>query len=637
MRLKMVRLQIVGLKTQLAKTVSALHRAGCVQIENLSEVNVSGVSARPLRLDPDTVRIQEELGYLVAKIEGLLSVLAVTGQAEAIRPLGNVLSRNCTSEAHAGLETLTPEIQALLAKQDSLQAEQSSLPRYEATLRRLLPILPPSAHQAANTSIGVLVSRSHSAVLDAITERLVALTHGRAEIVADDLDAATRAMLIVIPREFSSEVEAILGGEDISRLRLPAGFADQPPDLAVAALNQRLTAIPQELLEVRAQLASLARAWGQRLLLWRACLRDRLDEFAVLPRFGETDQTFVLVGWSPERDVSRVRAALAGEVGEAVVVQELPFTHTDEKQVPVALANPGPARPFQSLVRLLALPRYEGLDPTMLMALFLPIFFGMILGDVGYGALLLTLSLYLLWRWRKPGVVRDIVEVLAMGSAWAVAFGFLYGEAFGALGQRFGLHALWLDRTSPTQVTGLLLFTVAVGAAHVTLGLILGIWEALRERSRNLLLERGGMLVGLIGLFLIISVLVKWLPAGFMTPGVAVMIVGIVLLGASLGWLGMLMGPIEFIGLLGNILSYLRIAAIGLASVYLARVANDLAGSVGNIVVGVIIAVLMHALNLVLGAFSPAIHSLRLHYVEFFRKFYEGGGRPFEPFTTQLR
>jgi len=84
------------------------------------------------------------------------------------------------------------------------------------------------------------------------------------------------------------------------------------------------------------------------------------------------------------------------------------------------------------------------------------------------------------------------------------------------------------------------------------------------------------------------------------------------------------------------VLSYLRIAAIGLASVYLAKVANEVAGLVGSVIVGVILAVLIHSLNLVLGTFSPTIHSLRLHYVEFFRKFYEGGGRPYQPFKSQF-
>jgi len=633
MKLKMTRLQIVGLKTRLAATIHTLHRLGCVQIEDLSEAG--GVSARPLHLDRDTVRTQEELGYLVAKIEGLLSVLGADRVEVTVAAEGGSSGVDCQAEARAGLEILSPQVQALASKRDALEAEQASLPRYEATLRKLLPIVPTSARDPANVSVGVLVSRAHLAILDAIAERVVNLSGGRAEAVAEDVEAATRAMLLVFPRELAAEVETLLDREDISRLRLPEAFADQPPDAAVAALSKRLAAIPGELAAIKTALSALAETWAPRLERWRTCLRDRLEEFAVLTRLGETDQTFVLGGWTPERDAPRVRKALAAEVGETVVTQMLPLTHADQKRAPVALVNPGPARPFESLVRLLALPRYEGIDPTILMALFLPIFFGMILGDVGYGVLLLLLCLYLLWRFRQPGVLRDIVKVLLMGSAWGVVFGFLYGEAFGTLGEHFGLHPLWLDRTSPEQVTGLLLFTIAVGAGHVTLGLVLGVWEALRDRNRNHLLERGGMLVGLIGLFLIVTVLVKWLPPEFMTPGIAVLIVGIVLLGASLGWLGLLMGPIEFIGVVGNILSYLRIAAIGLASVYLARVANDLAGSLGNMVVGVVIAVLIHALNLVLGAFSPTIHSLRLHYVEFFRKFYEGGGRPFEPFRSQ--
>ncbi|NCF67487.1 MAG: hypothetical protein GWP61_16100 [Chloroflexi bacterium] len=633
MKLKMARIQVIGLKSQLMPTVRAIHALGCIQIEDLSEA--VDISARPLHLDRETLHKREALTYLIAKIEGLISTLSAAQVGTPKQEAEISQDFDIYEASRAGVDTLIPQVQRLVTRRAKLEAEQSSLPRYETTLRKLLPIVPAAAHEPKNVFVGVLVGRAHIWVLDAVAEEVLKLSGGRAEMASEDIDKTTRAMLIVVPREFAADLEKLLGREDISRLRLPDEIADQPPDTAVLALSNRLATIPRELAAINAELVSLANTWLSRLRWWRTCLRDQLDEIDILSDFGETDQTFVLVGWIPERDVAHVQNKLAAIVGEGVITQTVSLSAVDRQQAPVAMVNPTPARPFQSLVRLFSLPRYEGIDPTILMAVFLPLFFGMILGDIGYGALLLLLCLYGLRLFPEPGTRRDIIKVLAIGSVWSILFGLLYGEMFGTLGESWGLHALWFERASAEHVTSLLLLSIAVGVVHITLGLVLGVWEAMRERSQHLLLERGGMLVGLIGLFLIVSVLVDWLPEGFMNPGVAVMLVGIVLLSVPLGWIGVLLGPIEFIGLIGNILSYLRIAAIGLASVYLARLANDVVGMLGSIVVGIVIALLIHSLNLVLGAFSPTIHSLRLHYVEFFRKFYEGGGQPFEPFQSR--
>jgi V/A-type H+/Na+-transporting ATPase subunit I len=627
MNIEMLPVEIVGLKADLQTALNTLRHLGCMHIDDLTDY--PGVSARPLTLDREMLRHQEELSFLAARINGLLGTLGGNYTPQSLTLSGDYLV-----EARTSVDKLMPRAQALTTRREKLQAEMASLPRYEATLRRLLPIIPPMAHEAGNVSIGVLVGRAHVGVLDSVAKQVLEATTGGAEIVASDVDVSTRAMLIVFPAQFTDKIESILGHEDVSRLRLPAELGSGPPDAVLATLQRRMTAIPDEIKTVESELSELSAQWHNRLAGWSVCLQEEIDTSRVLPKFGETDTTFVLAGWVPSKDYERVKTTLHDALGESIFIQKLPLTSEMKNRAPVVLQNIPPAKPFESLVKLLSLPRYGHIDPTTLMAFFMPIFFGMMLGDVAYGLILLVISL-LMSRKYKKGVIHDILIILAMGSAWGIIFGFLYGEAFGTLGPALGLHPLWIERTGSEFVISLLVMSLVVGAVHVTLGLILGVWEAIQDRSRSLLLERGGMLIGLIGLFLVVGVLTNYLPRGFMTPSVAAVIIGIVLLSASLGWLGLLMGPIEFIGLIGNVLSYLRIAAIGLASVYLAKVANDMAGIIGNIVVGIIVAVLIHALNLVLGAFSPTIHSMRLHYVEFFRKFYEGGGRKYEPFRSQ--
>jgi V/A-type H+/Na+-transporting ATPase subunit I len=645
MNVEMVPCEIIGLKEDLQVAVQTLKDLACVQIDDIADS--SNVSARPLSLSQEMIRSHEEISFLHAQVEGLLTVLGgdkkIDISANSHFTVGDhgTTTREVLGEAPGIVKSLLPKVQALTSRRESLEAELASLPRYEATLRKLLPIIPPSSAEPGIASTCVLINRAYIGVLDSVGNQALEITGGKAEIVATDVDTSLRAMLIVFPREYTNAIEILLGREDVSRLRLPAGLGEGSPDMVLTTLYQRLATIPNEIKEVQDKLSELAAQWCEKLYIFRVVLQDQVETHNIYSKFGETDQTFVLVGWVPVNLFAPTQAALNKALGQKIVIQPMELTPDLKKRAPVVLQNPPPARPFESLISLLALPRYGHIDPTRLMAFFLPIFYGMILGDIGYGSILLLLCLILLsrYRHRKPvsrTMMYDLLVVLAMGAGWAIVFGFLFGEFFGTAGESLGLHAYWIDRASSEDIATLLLVTLGVGFIHITLGLLLGIWEAARDRSRPHLYERSGMLLGLLSLLLLVGISWEKVPQELTIPGGIGVVAGIFLLGFPLGKIGLFIGAIEFIGLIGNVLSYLRIAAIGLASLYLAKVANDVAGMTGSLVGAAIVLVLVHGLNLVLGAFSPTIHSLRLHYVEFFRKFYEGGGKPYRPFKSSL-
>ncbi len=629
MKKEMTRVQILGLKSDLMQVLHILQRQGYLHIDPITEI--PDLSASQFTLEPEMLRRKEELTLLLAQLEGLLEVFK--NPAETTETLGN--HEQHLVEIQEGIANLSPQVQQLTVRQAELSAEQDSLPRFAATLRKLLPIVPDSALEPGNISFGLMVSRSHPQVLDMISSRILALTEGDAEIASTEVDEVTRAMLVVAPEGYADEIETLLGEEDISRLRLPPEFVASSPDSALVSIQQRQSAIPDEIQSIKERLQDLGLTWGGKLSLWRNTIQDTIDAYNMLSSIGETETTFIIVGWVPKELFNDLDTALLRDADARVLLAELDISEAARKTTPVALENPRPIQPFEGLVRLFSIPLYDGIDPSSLMAFFMPLFFGMMLGDVAYGFLLLVISWVLISR-IKAGFLQDILKVLRMGSVWSILFGLLFGEAFGTLGHYVGLQPLWFSRESPEYLIFLLAVSVGVGVVHITTGIILGLWEGLHEKNKYHIFERGGMLLGLISLLVLIAVFANFLPKALMIPSIVGLISGMVFLGLPLGLPGLLVGPIEFISLIGNILSYMRIAAIGLASVYLAKVANDVAGAFGSLVVGLIIAVVIHALNLVMGAFSPTIHSLRLHFVEFFSKFYEGGGIPYRPFRSRF-
>jgi V/A-type H+/Na+-transporting ATPase subunit I len=249
--------------------------------------------------------------------------------------------------------------------------------------------------------------------------------------------------------------------------------------------------------------------------------------------------------------------------------------------------------------------------------------------DVGYGLVLLAVLALARRRWRSAPAMRYVWPIGVLAGVSTIGFGILFGEAFGDVGHAvLGLEPIWLDRRD--AVLPLLLLALAIGVAQITLGLVLGIVNASRLRHRREVIGRAALLTGLasgvVGLVALTGALPPWVGQA----AVVALLAALVGMTASLG----LAGPVEMMGIFGNVLSYARLMAIGLASVMLALIANRMGGLTEHLLVGVVIAAVFHVLAIVLGFFDASVQGLRLQYVEFFSKFVEPGGTRYAPFVA---
>lgn len=511
----------------------------------------------------------------------------------------------------------------LAERHESLQRELEELKRYDLLLSAIDRLIGNREAHSGLEFIGITLR--DASFIDRLRELLASLVDEECTLTTTVAADGTLIGLVATPPSRSMVIKKALSDEQLPELPFPESLSNLSLPERISYLEERIAATGRSLAETDAERERFARHWlafYRRINQW---LVERLALSAVTDSIRQTGMCFVARGWTRTDEIAILTERLNLEFGGRVAVEQRAILEQEMEKVPVALRNPSYFRPFELFTRLLPLPRYYSWDPTPFIGIFLPLFFGMMLGDAGHGLVMLAAALLLLWR-RPRGAMGDAARILLICSSYAVLFGILFGEFFGEAGARLLQLAPLLPERS-RAVIPMLIFSLALGASHVVLGLLMGLITAIRRH------ERGDAMVRITSIALIaclaclaISLLS---PSAWLLTRPILMLAGVLLLLLALA--GGLLAPLEMVKTVGNIISYARIMAIGLSSALLANTANHLAGLSGDLILGTLAAIVMHALAIVLGLFAPAIHALRLHFVEFFSKFIEPGGRRFQP------
>ena len=298
--------------------------------------------------------------------------------------------------------------------------------------------------------------------------------------------------------------------------------------------------------------------------------------------------------------------------------------------------------PFQSVTNMYEVPNYKEVDPNPMMSIWFWFIFGMMMGDVGYGVVMLIGGILFLKLKKPKGMLKQIGKIITYSSIPTILFGVLYGSYFG-----FG----WFEPVFVNPVKEpltVLIFSFGVGLLHIVSGLVVKMYASFKAKDYwqailddfpwiVLLLGLGVFAVGLkieglskIGLIMIVaSASVITIFGGRRKKGFIRKITG---------------GVTSLYGLvnhMSDVLSYSRLLALGLSTAIIAEVMNRLAGMVQGSIIGIIMSVFIyiigHIFNIGMGLLSAYVHDSRLQYIEFFGKFYEGGGYEFRPLSVQLK
>jgi len=557
------------------------------------------------------------LSDLLVRVRALASALGVKKEGTQFE-----LKKGMT-EIESITKKLGEELNKNLEEFKAIEEKLSKNQAVKGELEILDGMNIPLEHFTAYNSLAYFMGYIKSKYQPTIRQELQKLTKNF--MLFDSLTKKGSFVVLFVDSKFKEQIAGLLQHKGfspinfqyISNLRGTASSNSKKIEEEISRLQKRNE-------EIKKNMEKLSQSHGGFLIASEEFLKIQLEKAEAPLMFAATQNSFLIKGWIPADDLSKAINRLNKAGRNKIFVNFEPAKKHDK--VPVKLKNPKIVKPFEFFLDLYSTPGYSEIDPTFFVFLTFPILFGIMLGDIGYGILSGIIFLFLKIKMPKA---KNFFSILMLASFAAVLFGFFFGEFFG-----YEIYHPIISREH--DIMSLLYLTVAVGVIHVNIGLVLGFinemkshgfMHALYAKASWIVLEAGIALLALSYLKIIL-----------ISP-----IVGAAFLGLSILMLLKgegIKGIIELPGIFTNILSYARLMAIGLSSVILAVIINETAGEFFHkggfmILLGVFILIIGHAINLMLGLLGSFLHSLRLHYIEFFSKFFHGGAKKYQPFGAK--
>lgn len=417
------------------------------------------------------------------------------------------------------------------------------------------------------------------------------------------------------------------------------------PEEDMKKRKESLEKMKEEKKKLQAEIKSMAGHLARFEEVYEYLLNLRL-RYQAENNFLRTGSVNVIEGYIPTDKTDAFRKAVE-KTQEGAYYLELAEAKKEDVSVPILLKNGKFAEAFESLTTMYSLPTYDGIDPTPLFAPFFFAFFGMMIGDWGYGIILMVLTGVALKIANLEKGQRLMMRFLFYLSFSTIAWGLMFGTFFGAAFPGFALI------NPSTEYQKLLIVSIAFGGIHLFYALGIKAYLAIRDgKPLDALYDVGFWYMALMGaiVFLLTMVLGN-LPEVLGTVSLVVMVigmVGIILTGGRENEtpVGKLAGGMYSLygisGYIGDFVSYSRLMALGLSGGFIATAINMMVGmlfdmGIPGMIAGVIVFLGGQAFNLFLSALSAYVHTSRLTYVEFFGKFYDGGGKPFKLFRNKSK